>query len=50
MRENRKVKIRNRRTCKLETEVCKKGFGVDLANHKKVLKVEAIGLVPAQSI
>ena len=48
--EIREVKIRTPLTCKLEKGVCKKCYGVDLSNHKEILKGEAVGVVAAQSI
>ena len=46
----REVKIRTPLTCKLEKGVCKKCYGIDLSNHKEILKGEAVGVVAAQSI
>ncbi len=46
----REVKIRTPLTCKLEKGVCKKCYGLDLSNHKEILKGEAVGVIAAQSI
>ncbi|MEG0840609.1 MAG: DNA-directed RNA polymerase subunit beta', partial [Cetobacterium sp.] len=46
----RKVKIRSPLTCDLEKGVCKKCYGMDLANHKEILLGEAVGVIAAQSI
>ncbi len=48
--EIREVKIRTPLTCKLEKGVCKKCYGLDLSNHKEILKGEAVGVIAAQSI
>jgi len=46
----REVEIRTPLTCKLEKGVCKKCYGLDLSNHKEILKGEAVGVIAAQSI
>ncbi len=46
----KEVKIRTPLTCKLEKGVCKKCYGLDLSNHKEILKGEAVGVIAAQSI
>ncbi|WP_130891652.1 MULTISPECIES: DNA-directed RNA polymerase subunit beta' [Fusobacterium] len=46
----RKVKIRSPLTCSLEKGVCKKCYGMDLANHREILLGEAVGVIAAQSI
>ena len=46
----REVSIRSPLTCKLEKGVCKKCYGLDLSNHKEILKGEAVGVIAAQSI
>lgn len=46
----RKVKIRSPLTCDLEKGVCKKCYGMDLANHREILLGEAVGVIAAQSI
>ncbi len=46
----KKVKIRSPLTCDLEKGVCKKCYGMDLANHKDILLGEAVGVIAAQSI
>ena len=46
----REVEIRTPLTCKLEKGVCKKCYGLDLSNHKEILKGEAVGVITAQSI
>ena len=48
--EIREIKIRTPLTCKLEKGVCKKCYGLDLSNHKEILKGEAVGVIAAQSI
>ena len=48
--EIREVMIRTPLTCKLEKGVCKKCYGLDLSNHKEILKGEAVGVIAAQSI
>ncbi|WP_067141373.1 DNA-directed RNA polymerase subunit beta' [Oceanivirga salmonicida] len=44
------VILRSPLTCKLEKGVCKKCYGIDLSNHKEILKGEAVGVIAAQSI
>ena len=44
------MEIRTPLTCKLEKGVCKKCYGLDLSNHKEILKGEAVGVIAAQSI
>ena len=44
------VKIRTPLTCALEKGVCQKCYGLDLSNHKEILKGEAVGVIAAQSI
>ena len=45
------VMVRSPLTCKLENKgVCKKCYGIDLSNHKEILKGEAVGVIAAQSI
>ncbi len=44
------VMVRSPLTCKLEKGVCKKCYGIDLSNHKEILKGEAVGVIAAQSI
>ena len=46
----REVEIRTPLTCKLDKGVCKKCYGLDLSNHKEILKGEAVGVIAAQSI
>ena len=46
----REVEIRTPLTCKLEKGVCRKCYGLDLSNHKEILKGEAVGVIAAQSI
>jgi DNA-directed RNA polymerase subunit beta' len=46
----KKVKIRSPLTCDLEKGVCKKCYGMDLANHREILLGEAVGVIAAQSI
>lgn len=46
----KEVEIRTPLTCKLEKGVCKKCYGLDLSNHKEILKGEAVGVIAAQSI
>ena len=48
--EIREVEIRTPLTCKLEKGVCRKCYGLDLSNHKEILKGEAVGVIAAQSI
>ncbi len=48
--EIKEIKMRTPLTCKLEKGVCKKCYGLDLANHKEILKGEAVGVIAAQSI
>lgn len=44
------VIIRSPLTCKLDKGVCKKCYGIDLSNHKEILRGEAVGVIAAQSI
>ena len=44
----REVEIRTPLTCKLEKGVCRKCYGLDLSNHKEILKGEAVGVIAAQ--
>ena len=45
------VMVRSPLTCKLENKgVCRKCYGIDLSNHKEILKGEAVGVIAAQSI
>ncbi|VWL85426.1 DNA-directed RNA polymerase subunit beta' [Oceanivirga miroungae] len=44
------VMVRSPLTCKLEKGVCRKCYGIDLSNHKPILKGEAVGVIAAQSI
>ena len=48
--EIKEIKMRTPLTCKLEKGVCKKCYGLDLSNHKEILKGEAVGVIAAQSI
>ncbi|WP_066728077.1 DNA-directed RNA polymerase subunit beta' [Sneathia sanguinegens] len=45
------VMVRSPLTCTLENKgVCRKCYGIDLSNHKEILKGEAVGVIAAQSI
>ena len=48
--EIKSVKLRTPLTCSLEKGVCQKCYGLDLSNHKEILKGEAVGVIAAQSI
>ena len=47
---NEKIKIRTAFTCRCETGICSRCYGINLANHETAQIGDAVGIIAAQSI